>query len=89
MQALANHIVRSSADVVGSEILEVGRIAESTKRVGGNGKEFERERERESDVGRCGMAAGSEEDDEEEKRAAEEPSNLHPATAPNLGRTNH
>lgn len=80
--------------------MEVGRMAESTKGVeertikGPRGKEEISARE-----GKRGMAAGS----KRRRRTmmmrrrkgggkggqGEEPSNLHPATAPDLGRTNH
>lgn len=100
LQALKLHrACVASTMVVGSEFLEVGRTAESTaKGVEENDKGTVGKRE---DIGargetwNGGRKREEEEDDdveeEEEERAAEgkEPSNLHPATAPDLGRTNH
>lgn len=79
--------------------MEVGRMAESTK--GGSRRERRRDLERERD-GECerrerrnaewrqeaGRGGGPEKEEGKGDRG-EEPSNLHPATAPDLGRTNH
>lgn len=86
--------------MVGYEFLEVGRMA--VKRRGeqrglkGRLKVPEarkRERKIAAQEGKHGMAAGNEEEEEEEEEfgegQGEGPSNLHPATAPDLGRTNH
>lgn len=97
----------ASTMMVGSEFLEVGRMAESTKGVEENDKGTEGKR---GDIGAKGETRNGgrkreeeeekveekEEEDDDEKEEeeekggqGEEPSNLHPATAPDLGRTNH